>query len=215
MAREEAEAFVREIEAAPCVRFFRRADGTVITTDCPVGVRRKRTKQAAVAVGVSLLAGATGITATTLARSKPPTAPVADRSHGVERIPRGATRTGQAGEGMEMVMGALPFTEADDVKPTTPKPRVATRRDARRRMRSMFVAARGCGNSNASSLGKVDSPALVDGAATLGCGAVADAALGAEGAALTDATLSPPSSGAPFTTGRGGLRAGSRGSREH
>ena len=39
VAREEAEAFLQR-EAAPCARFFRCADGTVLTSDCPVGLRR-------------------------------------------------------------------------------------------------------------------------------------------------------------------------------
>jgi len=47
MGREEAEAFVRKHTAGQansgtgrtCVRFYRRADGTVLTKDCPVGVR--------------------------------------------------------------------------------------------------------------------------------------------------------------------------------
>ena len=120
MAREEAEAFL-EREAAPCVRFFRREDGMVLTSDCPVGLRRKRRKHAAVAVGVNLLAAATGITGTTLAPSKPPTAPVADRSHGVEREATGAE---QAGRGTAIV-GALRILEADDVTPANPKPRIA------------------------------------------------------------------------------------------
>lgn len=33
-----------------CVRFYQRADGTVMTSDCPVGVTRKRRKKLALAV---------------------------------------------------------------------------------------------------------------------------------------------------------------------
>ena len=33
-----------------CVRFYQRADGTVMTADCPVGVKRKRRKKLALAV---------------------------------------------------------------------------------------------------------------------------------------------------------------------
>lgn len=39
MRREEAEALIREKNGDVCVRLYRRADGTVITDDCPVGVR--------------------------------------------------------------------------------------------------------------------------------------------------------------------------------
>jgi len=42
MTRGEAEAFVSEREGRMCVRFFRRADGTVMTKDCPVGLRALR-----------------------------------------------------------------------------------------------------------------------------------------------------------------------------
>lgn len=42
MTREAAEELVRSKEGKLCVRYFRRADGTILTADCPVGVRRKR-----------------------------------------------------------------------------------------------------------------------------------------------------------------------------
>ena len=40
MSRSEAETLVQEMEGVPCVRLYRRMDGTVLTDDCPVGVRR-------------------------------------------------------------------------------------------------------------------------------------------------------------------------------
>ena len=43
MSRAEAEAVLGAAKATEvCVRLYRRADGTVITDDCPVGVRRRR-----------------------------------------------------------------------------------------------------------------------------------------------------------------------------
>lgn len=42
MTREEGEALVRQKEGRLCVRLYQRKDGTVITSDCPVGVRRQR-----------------------------------------------------------------------------------------------------------------------------------------------------------------------------
>jgi hypothetical protein len=57
MTRDEAEALVEEKEGQLCVRFYRRTDGTMLTADCPVGVRRKRVRRiAAVAVGAGALA---------------------------------------------------------------------------------------------------------------------------------------------------------------
>jgi hypothetical protein len=43
MTRKEAEALVRENgEGRLCIRFYRRADGTVLTDNCPVGLRAMR-----------------------------------------------------------------------------------------------------------------------------------------------------------------------------
>ena len=46
MTRAEAESLVRNREGRLCVRFYRRADGTVITKDCPVGLRAIRRRMA-------------------------------------------------------------------------------------------------------------------------------------------------------------------------
>lgn len=54
----EAEALLREKNGELCVRYFQRADGTVMTQDCPDGVRRKKTRRLSV-----LAAGAFGLTA--------------------------------------------------------------------------------------------------------------------------------------------------------
>lgn len=56
MMREEAESFIRQAEGAACVRLARRADGRVVSNDCPVGARKKRVRLAiAGAVGATLL----------------------------------------------------------------------------------------------------------------------------------------------------------------
>jgi hypothetical protein len=39
MSRVEAESLIQSKEGSLCVRFFQRADGTIITDDCPVGLR--------------------------------------------------------------------------------------------------------------------------------------------------------------------------------
>ena len=57
LPREEAETFLRARTADVCVRLYKRTDGTVLTSDCPVGVTRKRRRKAVVAaVGGGLLA---------------------------------------------------------------------------------------------------------------------------------------------------------------
>lgn len=39
MTRGEAEALINRTEGRLCVRFYRRSDGTVLTQNCPVGLR--------------------------------------------------------------------------------------------------------------------------------------------------------------------------------
>ena len=57
LPRDEAESFMAARTGAVCVRLYKRADGTVLTSDCPVGVKRKRRRKAVVAaVGGGLLA---------------------------------------------------------------------------------------------------------------------------------------------------------------
>ncbi len=46
MTREEAEAMVINKQGRLCAGFFQRADGTVITRDCPVGLAAVRAKAA-------------------------------------------------------------------------------------------------------------------------------------------------------------------------
>jgi hypothetical protein len=62
MSGQEAESLLAEREGDICARLYRRVDGTVITSDCPVGVRRKRVRRLAVAaVGGGLMAAASAI----------------------------------------------------------------------------------------------------------------------------------------------------------
>jgi hypothetical protein len=42
MNRNDAQALVRQTEGRLCVRFYRRADGTILTQDCPVGLAALR-----------------------------------------------------------------------------------------------------------------------------------------------------------------------------
>lgn len=63
MPRDEAERLLEERAGASiCVRFYKRADGTILTEDCPVGVTKKRRKKVALAVAG---AGAMALAATT------------------------------------------------------------------------------------------------------------------------------------------------------
>jgi hypothetical protein len=57
LPREEAEALLAAREGKMCVRLFQRDDGTVLTSDCPVGAtRRRRRRTVLAAVGGGLMA---------------------------------------------------------------------------------------------------------------------------------------------------------------
>jgi hypothetical protein len=62
MPRAEAEAFVSQAEGRTCIRLFRREDGTLLTRDCPVGLRavRQRLIRAVAALAGVMLALVTG-----------------------------------------------------------------------------------------------------------------------------------------------------------
>lgn len=65
LTREEAEEVLRGLaKGRVCARFFRRADGTILTKDCPVGLAAARKRvlvaasRVAAAIGLAVLAGA-------------------------------------------------------------------------------------------------------------------------------------------------------------
>ena len=64
MSTREAADFIRHSEGRACVSLYRRADGTIITDNCPVGMRKLRdramAKSAAVAALFTLL-GVAGV----------------------------------------------------------------------------------------------------------------------------------------------------------
>lgn len=57
MTRSEAEHLIARNEGRLCVRFYRRRDGSIITKDCPVGLRaiRRRVSYVARAIGSMVL----------------------------------------------------------------------------------------------------------------------------------------------------------------
>jgi carboxypeptidase family protein len=64
MMKAEAESFIANAEGRICARVYRRADGTILTQDCPVGLRamRKKVSRAAATAFsalVSLFSGST------------------------------------------------------------------------------------------------------------------------------------------------------------
>jgi hypothetical protein len=76
MSRLEAERLLAQTEGRLCVRYFRREDGTILTEDCPVGLRALRQKvsrvaTAAISAALGFFAGvgATWATSTALSPS--------------------------------------------------------------------------------------------------------------------------------------------------
>ncbi len=71
MTSEDAEALLARDTGSTCVRTHRRADGTVITSDCPVGATKKRRRRwlaaGAAVAGSVMAAAATYLTHTTQA----------------------------------------------------------------------------------------------------------------------------------------------------
>ena len=57
MTRSDAQSLIARTEGRLCVRFYRRRDGSIITKDCPVGLRavRRRVSYVARAIGSMVL----------------------------------------------------------------------------------------------------------------------------------------------------------------
>jgi hypothetical protein len=84
LTADEAAALIREREGRLCARFYRRADGTVLTSDCPVGASQvwARGKKLIGAAAALLLLGLT--------------VPLAARSPKHDELPRARARVYRA-----------------------------------------------------------------------------------------------------------------------
>jgi hypothetical protein len=63
MSRAEAEELIGRAEGRLCVRYYRRNDGSILTQNCPVGLRRlkRRLSRIATAIGSSVLSFVAGV----------------------------------------------------------------------------------------------------------------------------------------------------------
>ena len=63
MTRVQAESLIADTEGRLCVRFYRRVDGSILTRDCPVGLRaiRRRLSYLAKAVSAAVLSFFAGL----------------------------------------------------------------------------------------------------------------------------------------------------------
>jgi hypothetical protein len=102
MTRDQAEAVLATRGITPCVRFYRRADGTVMTADCPTGERRSR--RLAVVAGATAFLGASSAMADPAAPAPVTTEAAPDM---VEAPPEDATPdlTPVSGQDIEVTMG--------------------------------------------------------------------------------------------------------------
>jgi hypothetical protein len=75
MTTKEAEALLAAKGEKPCVRIFRRPDGTVITSDCPEGKRLRRRRRV-IALAAGLAIGTSVATTAALAFTQGECAPV-------------------------------------------------------------------------------------------------------------------------------------------
>jgi len=73
MTRAEGERLLASRGLTPCVRFYRRPDGTVMTTDCPSGELRERRRLAIVAGSLAAGAALAAPSAAHADRTTPPT----------------------------------------------------------------------------------------------------------------------------------------------
>ena len=63
MSRAEAEELIGRAEDRLCVRYYKRKDGSILTQNCPVGLRRlkRRLSRVATAIGSSVLSFLAGV----------------------------------------------------------------------------------------------------------------------------------------------------------
>lgn len=121
MTRDEAYAFLRENAGGTvCMRLYRRADGTVMTADCPVGQKKKQVRRLALVAGGIAATVAAGSFITLRASSTMGEIPVA----GGVRVPQPPRPEPEMGK---MVMGEAPMpmgTVALPIAPPTVSPKV-------------------------------------------------------------------------------------------
>lgn len=127
MPREDAERLLAErMNGELCVRFYQRADGTVMTQDCPVGVTKKRRKLAVLAAagaGAMALAATSSIFRGTM--GKPGVTTMMGDVAPCENT-YGTATMGEAAMETPVVMGsaAPPAYTAPPVQPTSQTPHV-------------------------------------------------------------------------------------------
>lgn len=121
MTIEQTEALLASAGDTPCVRFFQRADGTVMSADCPVGAARVRRQRVAIGVGASLLS-AVGVAALGAPMQGEPARPACALEPPAHLAPPPATvEPSQPVEPIEMMGEPMPVHELMG-RPAAPPP---------------------------------------------------------------------------------------------
>lgn len=76
LTRDEAQALIIAKEGKLCVRYYQRADGTILLKDCVIGVRRKRRRRLVAAGAAALLVGGGAAAYRALSSSAAPPEPI-------------------------------------------------------------------------------------------------------------------------------------------
>lgn len=115
MTRQEAENLIMSSEGRVCARFFRRADGTILTKDCPVGwaAIKKRMSRFWTAAASVILTAFSGIGIVSLMREPAAVMGEIPGNYYPQREPlMGAVEPGwepQAGNEPAAIMGDIAF----------------------------------------------------------------------------------------------------------
>ncbi len=116
LTRDEAEALVRERVGNLCARYYRRADGTIITSDCAVGISRRRKRRVMAAGIAALLAGAGGLAFALSRRTRLETVAASDAFPPVQLDFVLAQPAPPPVPSTEMSLGAVAVPELHEVK---------------------------------------------------------------------------------------------------
>jgi hypothetical protein len=109
LTRADAESLIARTEGRLCIRFYRRSDGSIITKDCPIGLRaiRRRMSYVAKAISSTVMGLLAGLGVYGVVSSTVPIAP--QRTMGVMQAPvQKIGKEGLQAEKGEFTTGKMP-----------------------------------------------------------------------------------------------------------
>jgi hypothetical protein len=125
LSKAEAEKLIAEKEGKLCVRFYQRADGTVLTDNCPVGLKTvRRPFQYLLAGFAALLASGAALMAKEASTPSPPGPPTNFRIRSIAFVNAIISRFDGSSTSGSYTMGAPVMGVVICPQPTpTPKPK--------------------------------------------------------------------------------------------